>query len=176
MGFFPHSVSVIKLFSATNYNLALLKIIKKLSVGCADVKEFIALLVFFSPLVLICIIDFVGVQRASLLVFLHHSPCFFFWRGHHDIVSHLINDGQGLILFTCVYDFYRLRKMGPGIKLGKGLLSLVHIKQGAFIMTGTLEDEHLIRFVIRHSQAHKTNYSTAAFSPGITELLFIPRT
>lgn len=64
--------------------------------------------------------------------------------------------------------------MGPGVKLGKGLLSLVHIKQGAFIMTGTLEDEHLIRFVIRHSQAHKTNYSTAAFSPGITELLFIP--
>lgn len=47
MYFFFHSVSVIKLFSATNYNLALLKIIKKLSVGCADVKEFIALHVFF---------------------------------------------------------------------------------------------------------------------------------
>lgn len=90
-------------------------------------------------------------------------------------MSHLINDGQELILFTCVYDFYRLRKMGPGLKLGKGLLSLVHIKQGASIMTGTLEEEHLIRFVIRHSQAHKTNYSSAAFSPGITELLFIPK-
>lgn len=172
--FFLLCVSVIKLFSATNYNLALLKIIKKLSVGCADVKEFIALHVFPPRAHLhhwFC--------RSSASVITRLSPplplvFFFFWRGHHDTVSCLINDGQGLILFTCVYDFYRLRTMGPSVKLGKGLLSLVHIKQGAFIMTGTLEDEHLIRFVIRHSQAHKTNYSTAAFSPGITELLFIP--
>ncbi len=45
---------VIKLFSATNYNHALLKIIKKFSLGCADVKEFIACLFFSFASLILC--------------------------------------------------------------------------------------------------------------------------
>lgn len=40
-------------------------------------------------------------------------------------------------------------------------------------MTGTREGEHFIRFVIRHSQTHKTNYSGRVFGCGINELFFI---
>jgi len=47
---------MIKLFSATNYNHALLKIIKKILTGVCRCERIYCLLVF-----LICIIDFVGV-------------------------------------------------------------------------------------------------------------------
>ncbi len=107
----PPYLCVIKLFSATNYNHALLKIIKKFSLGCADVKEFIACL-FFS--------------FASLILWEFSERCYcsflrlFFFRegGNLDILSHLINDAHRLILFMCVYDFYRPQKVCVPVKLG----------------------------------------------------------
>lgn len=92
----PPYLCMIKLFSATNYNHALLKIIKKFSLGCADVKEFIACLFFsFASLILWEFSKQCYCSFLRLFLFIY-----FFEEGNLDILSHLINDAHRLILFT----------------------------------------------------------------------------
>lgn len=78
---------------------------------------------------------------------------FFHEGGNLDILSHLINDAQRLILFTCVYDFYRPLKVRP-CKIRSAELLVLLIKRGAFIMTRT-HAEYLICFGICHFVHHK---------------------